>query len=561
MKTNTAISFKIIDVTAKEDATFASLDKQSFSDLTDLKKLDIAPVKYGTLEKDYFLLDGTFILMPDDLTGDEFGFWSQSLSDENGDFNSPVVLEVSFTENHSSIGLTFVFHEPTNDYSTSLNVKWYDVSDTLLDDKSFIPDGPVYFAENMVENYQKVVITFNESNKPYRYLKLTQIEFGQIKIFDSSDLISANVLEEVDLLSSEIRINTLDMTLHSKDTEFSVMNPTGIYSLLQQRQPLTAYIYLDGVKKNMGTFYLEDWLNDNDSTITMKAIDLMGIIDGTTFKGGIYSNATVDSIVGQIMASANAEYDLDEDLGSMTLSGYIPVCTHREALQQVVFAIGAIVDCSRSDKVFIKTAPLVNSGTISYNRKVYGHKVKLKPLVTGVEVVSHQYVASNVTISLFEGTLSIGTHEILFNEPAHSLSVTGATILSSGANHAVLNVTTAGNVVLQGKRYNDNTRTFGVYNPSIPAGEKINIVSVKKGTLISDSNAASLAQKIYDYYQLRHQDDGMILMIDEKCGDLITLDSLYEQQIEGYIEKLDINLTGGFIAEMTITGGALPNVG
>ncbi len=339
------------------------------------------------------------------------------------------------------------------------------------------------------------------------------------------------------------------------------MNPSGIYSLLQQRQPLTAYIFLDGVKKNMGTFYLEDWLNENDSTITMKAIDLIGVIDGTTFKGGIYSNASVESIVNQIMLSANAEHVLEENLGSMTLSGYIPVCTHREALQQVAFAIGAIVDCSRSDKIFIKAALAFNSGTVSYSRKIHGHKVKLKPLVTGVEVLSHQYVASTVTIPLFEGTLGIGTHEVLFNEPAHSLSVTGATILSSGANHAVLNVTAAGNVVLQGKRYNDNTRTFGVYNPNIPAGEKINIVTVKKGTLISTGNAAVVAQKIYNYYQLRHQDDGMILLIDEKCGEFITLDSLYDQQIEGYIEKLDINLTGGFIADMTITGGALPNVG
>jgi len=554
MKTNTAISFKIIDVTAKDDATFVSTDKQSFSDLADLKKLDIVPIKYGTLEKDYFLLDGTFILLPEDLTDDEFGFWSQSLSDLNGDFNSPVILEVSFTENHSSIGLTFVFHEPTNDNSSSLNVKWYDSSENLLDDKSFIPDGSVYFAENIVDNYRKVVIAFNATNKPFRYLKLTQIEFGQIKIFDSSDLISVNVLEEVDLLSSEIRINTLDLSLHSNDTEFSVMNPSGIYSLLQQRQPLTAYINLDGTKKNMGTFYLDDWLNDNDSTITMKAIDLIGVIDGTTFKGGIFTNETVDSIVSQIMLSANAEYELDESLESFTLSGYIPICTHREALQQVAFAIGAIVDCSRSDKISIRTTPVVNSGTVSYNRKVYGHKVKLKPLITGVEVMSHQYVASTVTLSLFDGTLGIGTHEVLFNEPAHSLNVTGATILSSGTNHAVLNVVTAGNVVLQGKRYNDNTRTFGVYNPSIPAGEKIKIVSVKKGTLISESNAQSLAQKIYDYYQLRHQDDGIILLINEKCGDLITLDSLYNQQIEGYIEKLDINLTGGFIAEMTITG-------
>jgi hypothetical protein len=557
MKTKTAISFKIIDVTAKEDSTPSTSDKQSFVDLNQLKTKEITTKKFGTLEKDYFLLDGTYELFPDVPENEEFGFWSQSMSDEEGAFESPVVLDIDFSSNHSSIGLTLVFNESTNDYCIDLNIKWYDESETLLDDKNFSPDAAIYFAENMVENYRRIVITFRTTNKPYRYLKLTQIEFGQIKIFDSSVLISANVLEEVDLTSSEIRINTLNLTLHSKDTEFSVMNPTGIYSLLQQRQPLTAYIYLDGIKKNMGTFYLEDWSNDNESTIVMNAIDLIGVIDVATFKGGIYSAVTVDSIVGQIMTSANAEYDLDENLEPMTLSGYIPVCTHREALQQVAFAIGAIVDCSRSDKIKIRAAPALNNRTISYDRKIYGHKVRLKSLVTGVEITSHNYVAATETISLFDGVLSIGAHEILFGEPAHSLNITGATITESGANYAVINVVAEGNVVLTGKKYTDTTKIFGVYTPSLPAGEKTNVLSVKKGTLISSNNAAAIAQKIYDYYQLRHQDDGMIMLKDESCGELITLDSLYEQKIEGYIEKLDINLTGGFIADMTLTGGVI----
>jgi hypothetical protein len=557
MKTKTAISFKIIDVTAKEDSTPYTSDKQSFVDLNQLKSKDITTKKFGTLEKDYFLLDGTYELFPDVPENEELGLWSMSLSDGNGEFENPVVLEIDFSLNHSSIGLTFVFNEATNDYCSNLNIKWYDETETLLDDKNFAPDAAIYFAENMVENYQKVVITFNSTNKPFRYLKLTQIEFGQIKTFGSNELVSAGVLEEVDLISSEIRINTLDLILHSKDTEFSVMNPSGIYSLLQQRQPLTAYIYLDEIKKNMGTFYLEDWSNDNESTILMNAIDLVGVIDGTTFRGGIYSNATVDNIVNQIMTSANAEYVLEESLGELSLSGYIPVCTHREALQQVAFAIGAIVDCSRSDKIKIRAAPALNSGTISYNRKIYGHKVKLKPLVTGVEVTSHKYVATTETISLFEGVLSIGAHEILFGEPAHSLNITGATITESGANYAVINVVTEGNVVLTGKKYTDTTKNFGVYTPSLPAGEKTNVLSVKKGTLVSSNNAAAIAQKIYDYYQLRHQDDGKIILKDESCGEFLTLDSLYEQKIEGYIEKLDINLTGGFIADMTLTGGVI----
>lgn len=555
MRTKASIAFSLVDVTAKSDSTPSALDKQSFVDLAELKGEVFIPKKFATFERDFFILDGTFELFPDSPALENFGLWSLSMSDVNGSFTAPVVLTIDFTENHSSLGLTFTFHEATNDYCNSLNVKWYDLSDVLISEKNFTPNRPVYFADNMVENYQRIVITFNSTNTPFRYLKLSQLEFGQIKIFDSSDLISANILEEIDPISARVSINTLDFTMHSKNSEFSIINPTGIYTLLQQRQPLTAYEYLDGIKKNMGTFYLDDWQNDTESTITMKAIDIVGVIDGTDFKGGIYSGVTAGTIIEAIMTSADAKYELDSNLASISLSGHIPICTHREALQQVAFAIGAIVDCSRSDKIKIYPAPTLSTSTIQYSRKLYGHKVNLKPLVTGIEVTAHNYVASTDVISLYNGTLSAGTHEIIFSQPAHTLSITGATITSSGANYAILNVATLGTVTLTGKRYNDNTKIFGVYNTNLAAGEKINVKSIKKATLVSNSNAAAIAQSVYDYYQKRHQDNGPIILSNEECGDLITLDSLYAQQIQGYIERLDINLTGGFVADATITGG------
>jgi len=104
--------------------------------------------------------------------------------------------------------------------------------------------------------YTKIVITFCGTNKPYRYLKLTQLDFGQIKLFTGRDLVNANILEEVDPMSSELRINTLNFTLYSEDAEFSILNPSGLYSLLQQRQPMKVYEYLDGVKRTWGPIIL-----------------------------------------------------------------------------------------------------------------------------------------------------------------------------------------------------------------------------------------------------------------------------------------------------------------
>lgn len=556
MKTKTSIEFGLVDVAAKQDGTFTTTDKQDFIDLTQLKRDSLEVRKLATLEKDFFRLDGTFELFPDTPQNYDFGLWSLSISDANGEFGTPITLTIDFTENHSSLGLTFTFYEATEDYCNNLNVKWYDGANTLLSDMNFTPDKAIYFADNKIENYKKIVITFYSTNKSYRYLKLSQIAFGQIKVFDSSDLIKANILEEVDPISAELRINTLDFVLHNKNAEFSIINPSGIYALLQERQPLTAYEYLDGLKKNMGTFYLDDWQNESESTFKMGAVDLIGVIDSTDFKGGIYVNVPAGNIINEIMTSAGVPHELDSSLNGILLSGYIPICTHREALQQVAFVIGGIVDCSRSNKIKIYKAPIEPSSTIPYSRKLQGHKVKLKTLVTGVEVTSHNYVASTETVELFKSNLPIGTHEITFNEPVHSLAITGATIIKNNANYAVINVTVAGQILLSGKKYTDNTKIVGVYNANLPAGEKTNIVSVKKATLISDSNALETAQRLFDYYQNRLQDEGRIILRNEKCGDLVVLDSLHEQQIQGYIEKLDINLTGGFIANTTIVGGS-----
>ncbi len=235
MRTKAAISFGLVDVTAKPDGTFIAKHKQPFVDMRQLKRDELEIRKYATLEKDYFRLDGNFELFPDNTIEHDFGLWSASMSDENGEFTIPVVLTIEFTELHSSLGLTFTFHEPTNDYCNSLNVKWYDGINNLLSDMNFNPSRTVYFADNVIENYKKIVITFYSTNKPYRYLKLVQLDFGQIKLFSDDDLISANILEEVDPISAELRINTLNFTLYSENAEFSILNPEEVFKLLQQR--------------------------------------------------------------------------------------------------------------------------------------------------------------------------------------------------------------------------------------------------------------------------------------------------------------------------------------
>jgi len=150
MRTKASIMFGFVDVTAKTDSQLSANDKQEFVDLNDLKQEDIEEVKYATCEKNQFALDGTFELMPDTL--DDMCLWSNSMSNENGEFETPLVLTINFTKTHSSLGLTLIFSK-AGDYCNKLNLKYYDLNGNMISEKDFEPNSYYYVCNNIVENY------------------------------------------------------------------------------------------------------------------------------------------------------------------------------------------------------------------------------------------------------------------------------------------------------------------------------------------------------------------------------------------------------------------------
>ena len=556
MKTKTSIQFGFVDVTAKNDSGLTVNDQQSFVDLEDLKSDDIVETKYGTLERNQFALDGSFVLMPDTL--DNMCWWSNQMSDENGNFETPLTLEIDFTETHSSLGLTFLFSE-AGDYCNKLNIKYYDKENNLISNVDFTPDGYKYVANNIVENYTKIVITFYSTNNPHRYLKLYQILYGAEKTFEGESLKSASILEEVDLLSSEIPINTLDFTIYSVDDDFNILNPQGVYTLLQQRQKLKVTEILTKENKtiDMGTFYLDTWKNKHDKQMEISAIDLVGIMDKTDFNGGIYENVTVTKILDEIFTSAglsSEDYEIQEDLKAIVLNGYLPICSHREALQQVIFAISAVADCSRSDKVKIYTVEDVENvedrKIIDKGNRFQGSlEIEQNEIVTGVSVVAHNYTKTTASSKLYEGTLDAGETTIKFNDPVCNISCTGGTIIESNCNYAIISCTAESNVVINGYKYEDNLQEYLVELESSNDNESKNILKIESAYLVSKSNAKTIATKILEYYKETYKTSLEFLLNDEVLTQDLEVDQSYNKLLVGHANKFDIDLTGGFIVK------------
>lgn len=555
MATEATISFGLIDVTAKQDTTANITDKQSFIDPQDLALEGVYAPKVGTFEHNYFVLDGTYKLFPDNPENYSWGIWSESKSGADGSFEVPPVLTLTFTEQHSSKGLVIEFNPYGNNYCNSLNIKWYNGS-TLIYDGDFMPDKWKYCCEKTVTNYNKLVMTFNSTNIPYRFLKIQNIQHGITKNFGSDEIKSADLLEDIDLSGLTLPSNTLDFTVYSND-DFNIFNPKGIYTLLQKKQQLALTAQQNGTEYNLGTFYVDEIEMQSDKLLNITAKDGIGVMDGTYFKGGIYTNKNAGDLIDELMTEAGFGFTIESSLSDKTVTGYLPIMSHKEALQNIAFAIGGYVSTARSGTINIKAFPDLSTEAVTVfgrKRKFTGTTVKMRELVTGVDVTYHTYTKGTETKEIKKVTLSAGTNTVTFDNPVTDITVSNGTLTESGANYCVITATDAKECIIYGTEYNDSTDIVSVRMDQLPAGDKENVIAADS-TLLNSDNAKMVAQRLYDYYQYRiEQSIKLVINGDETVGQIADVETEYGVYRGSIIENMDINLCGGFVTKVVTVG-------
>lgn len=450
------ITYKDISLTAKDNSSLVCKNKQDFVDLEQLRRDNLSFKKYATFEDRYTWLDGTFYDFPDDPTGVNFGLWSKSISDENGNFESKPTLEINFSAYQTSVGLTLQFNPETEDYCNSLNIKWYQ-DDTLLSEKDFIPNNAKYFCQNNVTNFNKIEVTFNSTNNAYRFLKLQAIEYGIVRIFTEYDLRNVSILEEISLISEEISINTLNFTLDNKDD---------IKFIFQKKQPLTVE-YGDEL---MGTFFISSSKRKSKSVYEIEATDYLGLLDKDYFVGGTYTNILAKDVIAEIMGKI--PYELDETLETKTLSGTLERCTKREALLQVLFAICGVVNTARSDKVRIYSLSTDFVSTIDEGSIYTGCSYEEEDEVT------------EIRITLNDGTVVSQRNSVITDDvPENILEFTGVFVDSSNCNEILDNLY---NYFVVSKIKKTNMKfKFNDEKPGDSIGYSTEYLGDKKGQIIS----------------------------------------------------------------------------
>lgn len=548
--TNCKAHMEFIDTTAVADGVASSQDNAEIGSLELLKQEKSYPA-YAIPDLNRFLLDGSREVLDAE---SRLPFVSDMVSGGDCFFAVAPVLTVTFTTVHTSAGITLNF---VDDYPTEIRITWYDLESVKWIKRTFYPDGLKFFCRHQVENYGRVVIEFIKTRLPGQRVQLTFMKYGSEIQWSGSDIHSASITEEVDVTGATIPVNKAEISILDEANEFELANHSGVWKSIQKRQIVTITEEMSDQDVVCGTLYIDTWKIDKN-IVSFSLIDLIGLLDKTKFyKGEVYNDCPAGSIIDSIMESARVEdYSISEEVAEMLLSGHIPVCTHRDALQQVVFACGAVADCSRQGGISIYIPNRQINSIIGTNRKFMGTTIELDEYVSGVALTYANYIPASETEDIYSDTLPEGISMIEFTDPymSSSITVTAGTITDVGANFVKVSMAASGACTISGRRYESRKITYTAKVDIVEAGEEENTLSFEGCTLFNGERVKEAAGRLLDYYQMRQIVKIRYLIGTEKTGDWVNIMDVKGSMATTGISQQTIDLAGGFIATATCRG-------
>lgn len=363
------VTFDISDTSAVADVTSITTTQQqaSISDANQINdNVRSSTYNFATWETGRFKLDGSFSFPDSTLANNkQVGFVSKDICRPDGSFSVFPTITIEFgSATHSSAGLTITFDQNTGEYARAFDVTAYDASGGVIQTVS-VTDNTQVIATPLGQfaNYKKIVIVIKKWSVGNRRARVLEVDFGVVQIYTDDQLISMDLIEEMDPLSATIPSPEFRFTVDNSKRLFNILNPTGFYAYLQQRQQVIAELGVDvnGTVQwvQLGDYKLHEWKSDEGSltaTFTSRTnLDLMDVFE--------YENLTPGNIslyqlaVNMFAACGITTYSIDTALQSIMTKGIVEKTTRRNVLQMIAIAGCANVWVSRDNTIHVKQLP------------------------------------------------------------------------------------------------------------------------------------------------------------------------------------------------------------
>lgn len=494
----------------------------------------VQDIPWATLEPGVWKLDGTMRIMPDDINP---GFWSAERSGPDGYFINPPKITIAFPVPYAATGFTFTFSPATNQWCTEIHARWYS-GQVLVIDKTYFPSSPTWVMEEVVSSFDKLEVELLRTNVPGQFAKVQRVEVGRTVLFDAGDIKTVRLVNETDPTLCELTVDTLSFDMHDSERRSFLPQENQRIELMENGK-IRAVQYITSSTRKSASDY------------TIQCQSAIGLLTGE-YLGGMYNGVPAEGLIADVLGTW--EYEIDSIFSGTTISGYLPVCTQREAIQQIAFAIGAIVTTQETSKIRFVPVPKIISARFRDNDIILGGNVKTAPRYARVDIVSHTYTKSDETERLIDEEAVSGDDVLFtFTTPHYDYTITGGEIKESGVNW--VRVSADGMISIDAKIYNHNERTHTKRNPEATAREQGNAYSITKATLINSLNAQETLDRLYAAVQRRQTVNQDVIVSRQRAGQLASSLTPWGTITTGLISSMDCTITQtGQIATIQIQG-------
>lgn len=391
-------------------------------------KLFSNPVKKATLEKNRWVLDGTFGLYGEEANvTDQNGFISEAMSGEDGTFEIPQYAELTFSgvsvlqacsvyfPQNSYDGLPLDFTVEVKHGGTSYHTQEYTGN----------KEARISLSGFTVYEPDAIRITVTKWSLPGRRFRSVEIIPGVYESWDGSVLSSFSVKQQGDVSCLALPYGTCTLSMDNVDRRFEPRSKAGIFKSIEDRQGIEAYIgprLEDGTEelKHVGTFYQYSggWrTGDNGLSMTWNLVDIVGLLADRAFIAPATLPTTLEgwiaALVAQLGTNFEKKYKVDPEYAGLTAevesADAIEGMTCGEILRNVCMATGT---WPRSDAETgnLTAEPLWNEG----NKLTLGNLEQYPVMKANEDVAALIFELSDGSKYIVSGTSAASsvTHSI-----------------------------------------------------------------------------------------------------------------------------------------------------
>lgn len=560
------VNVSLVNSSAKEDAELTSGSLTYYSNAEDLLRGENSDTQnlYATLEPDY-CIPGTMYFLP---KPNATIYGMRGVVSANA-VSSPVSLVISFDSPKTFYGLTLVF---AYNLQASVPAEFTIATDTGVSISETDNIDWIYYVPEIFDGVSTITITVQRMAFSDVRFMLTRIIFGTNFSFGNDDIISIELNEHLDPLSSERQTRDAVITISNDDGRYDLDNPKSLAHYVQIDQKVSVQF---GYDTDMGGGTVPQWVpltrlamegvTVNAGALMITAKDLNdSVLTAEAVPYNVYVNNTYASLANSIKSPHTYSADVAAVLSAHTTSRIPPKgMSQCDAMCLIANALGLNFVIKRDGTWDLVLSPMMRDDTDDFTYTeddIMGDPAKSKPKrVKDIHVKYYPlvYSSSSATdqcdlgeVAYISGEVKRIDHESVFmsasTTPVVKDGAVGVgTVVLSTPYYTTVRFIATGNANLyqtQCTKYvwGEETYTLHVHDD----GEDINWDNPLIDKL---ADAQELAQRIADYYNVLCEYD-METRGDPEldAGDVVTQENNYTDSDLVCITDIKTTFNGAF---------------